>query len=124
MSGRYFIGAADGSHWSFTAAELAQAAAELRPAAQVSGPVNGEVDIEIPGQPWAHTITYSERHAPVFSFKEDDGVPAMAGTVLELLQLLAPDAQAMCLADFGIEHTFRPTDTTVQEFVREIWGEP
>lgn len=124
MSGWYFIGADGGSGWTFTAQQVARAAAELRPAAQVFGPVNGEVDIELPGQPRVRTITYSERRARVFSFKEDDGVPATAGTVLEVLQRLAPDARASCFADFGIEHHFRPADMTAQEFVREIWGGP
>lgn len=125
MSGMYFIGPSEKTGWAFTAGQLAQAVPELRPDATVSGPVDGELDIELPGQPWEHTITYAEQPAS-FTFKEDDGVPATAGLVLELLRRLAPDAPAAWFADFidGVEHTFRPRDLTAAEFVRAIWGEP
>lgn len=125
MSGIYFIVPSGKTGWAFTADQLAQAARELRNDATVSGPVDGELDIELPGQTWEHTITFAEQPAS-FTFKEDDGVPATGGLVLQLLQRLAPDVPTIWFADFidGIEHPFRPEDFTAAEFVREIWGDP
>lgn len=125
VSGMYFIGPGEKTGWTFTAGQLAETARELRPDATVSGPAGGALDIELPGQPWEHTITYAGKPAS-FTFKEDDGVPAAAGLVLQILQRLAPAARSVWFADFidGTEHAFRPQDLTTAEFIREIWGEP
>lgn len=126
MSGNYFIGADEdkGARWPFTPAQLPGIIAEIHPAAQVAGPdAAGDIDITLPGQPKEHTINYYA-DPPAFVFKEEDGIDATAGLVLQVLQRLAPRTPSSWFADFeGIAHPFEPADFTTAEFVRVIWEE-
>lgn len=128
MSGKYFVSAAEdeGARWPFDPGQITAVAAELHAGAEVLGPFgSGTYEITLPGQDGhEHEVTY-HADTPVFIFREEDHIVITAGFVLRLLQRLAPDTPAVWMADFdGDVNPLRVSGLSVDDFVREIWGEP
>lgn len=129
MSGKYFVAANEdqGARWPFDAQQIRRATVQLRPAAEVAGEFDPHATLVIilPGENgWNQEVTY-HGDSPVFVFEEEDGIRNTAGFVLELLQRLSPDTPCLCTADFDDDDLlFQPSELAVDDFVRQIWGEP
>lgn len=129
MSGKYFVSADEdkGARWSFTAQQVREAAGQIRPGTEVAGQFepHSTLVVLLPREDGGEQEVTYHGDRSVFVFREEDAIRNTAGFVLNLLQRLAPDTPCLCTADFDDEDTpFRPAGLSIDEFVREIWGEP
>lgn len=101
-------------------------AASLHPGAEVLGPFSsGACQVMLPARDGQEHEVTCHADTPVFVFREEDHIVTTAGIVLRLLQRLAPDTPAAWMADFdGDVIPLRITGRPVDDFAREIWGEP
>lgn len=127
MSGKYFVSAAEGARWPFTAQQVRAAATRIRPGAEVAGEFepHSTLVILLPREGGGEQEVTYHGDSPVFVFREEDAIRNTAGFVLDLLQQLAPETPCLCTADFDDDDVpFRPAGLSTDDFVREIWGEP